>query len=131
MKKKERTTVTFSQPKRGNRGGAGDRDKDNRGTGKRKARPEIRLAEGVTGNRANRECEPREVLSQELGSTGVISRNRGGNAGPSTHLVDCGARRELADHEEEEGRLEEKEDEDCSNVDPQGRQPKRRNSSNA
>lgn len=71
------------------------------------------------------ESEPRDILSQELGSASVKSRNGGGNADSSTHLVDGEVPRKLADHEEEEGQIEEDEDDNHDEADPQGRQARR------
>jgi len=81
----------------------------------------------ATGDGTNRESEPRDILGQELGSTSVKSGSSGGDADPPTHLVDGEIPREFADHEEEEGKIEEEEDENQDEVEPQGRQTERGN----
>ena len=74
----------------------------------------------AAGDGANRKSKPRNVRGQELGSAGVESGGGGGNTNSPTHLVDGETPRELADHEEEDGQIEEEEDENQDEVKPQG-----------
>lgn len=48
----------------------------------------------------NRESVQKVVLGQELGSSSVEGGERTGQTGPSTGLVESGALRKLAGHEE-------------------------------
>lgn len=76
----------------------------------------------TAGDGAHGEGEPRDVLSQKLGSTGVESGSSSSDPDHSTHPMDNKAPQELADHEEEYGQIEEEEDENQDEVDPQSRQ---------
>lgn len=80
------------------------------------------LIESATAEVANGESEQRVLLSQKLGGTGVEGNESGSNADSSTSLGNGGVLDELANHEEEEGQVEEEEESDQSDVDPQGSQ---------
>jgi len=67
------------------------------------AKPEPRLLKDAARDGPNREREPREVLSQELGSASVVSSSGAGKTNSSAHLVDSETPRERANHEEEQG----------------------------
>jgi hypothetical protein len=94
-------------------------DKDYRGIGKRKTRPELRLvaAAAAVGNGANRESKPKVVLSQEVGSTTVESQGGSDKTGSSAYLDHSNVPREVADHKEEVGQVEEEEEENRDDVD--------------
>jgi len=77
----------------------------------------VAAGEGTEG-----ESEPRVVLGQQLGGTGVESGRGSGKTDGSTSLVDSELFGELAGHKEEEGQVKEEEEGDQGDVDPQGRQ---------
>jgi len=87
-----------------------------------------RLLENAARDGANREREPREVLSQKLGSASIISGAGTSKTNSTAHLVDSETPRERANHEEEESRIEEEKDENQDEVDLQGRQAGRERS---
>lgn len=93
---------------------------DYRGIGMMKTRLGTSLVEGVVGDSANRESEPRALLSQELGSGGVESDDTISETDPSANLMDSDTIREYADHENEECHVEEEEEDDRDEVSPQG-----------
>ena len=81
-----------------------------------------RLLEDAARDGANREREPGKLLSQELGSSSIESGTGTRKTNSTAHLVDSETPRERANHEEEEGRIEEEKDENQDEVDLQGRQ---------
>jgi len=83
------------------------------------------LIEAAVGNDAKRESEPRVFVGQQLGKTGVEGGEGSDDTDSSTRLVDSLVFGELADHEKEEGQVEEEEEDNKCNVDPQGRQARR------
>jgi len=87
---------------------------------KRVTRTGTRSVDAAAADRANRESEPRVVLSQKLGGTSIESDGGSNETESSTNLVDQEAIRELADHKEEEGHIEKEEEGNQGKVDPQG-----------
>lgn len=79
----------------------------------------------AAGEGTEGESEPRVVLGQQLGGTGVESGRGSGKTDGSTSLVNSELFGELAGHKEEEGQVEEEEEGDQGDVDPQGRQAAR------
>jgi len=88
----------------------------------RKREKDVSLIQAAVGNGTEREDKPRIFFSQQLGSTGVEGSRSSGKTDASTGLVNREVFGELANHEEEEGEIEEEEEGNQCDVDFEGRQ---------
>jgi len=90
------------------------------GDRKKKRQKDVGLIEATGGDGSKGEGEPRVFVRQQLGSASVEGGSSGGETNTSASLVDGVVLRELANHEKEEGEVEEEEQSDQGDVDPEG-----------
>jgi len=114
------TADAQSTDQRNGRSGCGSRVGRYYEDRKKKCQEDVGLIEAAGGEGSKGEGEPRVFIRQQLGSASVEGGSSGGETETSASLVDGDVFRELANHEKEEGEVEEEEQNNQGDVDPEG-----------